>query len=375
MATSTNYGWAEPDNASLVKNGASDMRTLGNAIDASLWNSGFGQAGKNRFINADMAINQRNFSSSVVSTSTPVYGIDRWKCSTDAGSGTVTYSVQQFTTGTAPASPYESKQFARVVTTGQTLAGTYAIFSQSIENVRNFAGRTVTISFWAKAASGTPKIAVEIEQSGVGSNPRTYLNQVTISTSWARYSITASIPAISGTVNSDNGQLAVNFWVSAGATYNSNTGSIGIQSNTFDFWGCQIETGSIATPFQTASGSSTQAELAMCQRYLPAFRGEYSPLGGFFVSTTQGNWVYNFAVPARIAPTGITISSVSDFQLVNKAIAAVSPTSITWNYGGTSTASVSTTHTAGSPTSAQGEVGFLRASTSSAYILFTGCEL
>jgi hypothetical protein len=108
---------------------------------------------------------------------------------------------------------------------------------------------------------------------------------------------------------------------------------------------------------------------------LPAFRGEYSPLNGWFTSTTGGNWVYNFAVPARVAPTGITISAASDFQLVNKAIAAVSPTAITWNYGGTSTASVTTVHTAGSPTAAQGEVGFLRASTSSAYILFTGCEL
>jgi len=35
MATSTNFGWTMPDNTSLVKDGASAIRTLGNAIDTS----------------------------------------------------------------------------------------------------------------------------------------------------------------------------------------------------------------------------------------------------------------------------------------------------------------------------------------------------
>lgn len=35
MATSTNFGWTMPDNTSLVKDGASAIRTLGNAIDSS----------------------------------------------------------------------------------------------------------------------------------------------------------------------------------------------------------------------------------------------------------------------------------------------------------------------------------------------------
>ena len=35
MATSTNFGWVMPDNTSLVKDGASAIRTLGNSIDTS----------------------------------------------------------------------------------------------------------------------------------------------------------------------------------------------------------------------------------------------------------------------------------------------------------------------------------------------------
>jgi len=36
MATSPNYGWTEPDNTGFVKNGALDMRTLGNEIDSTV---------------------------------------------------------------------------------------------------------------------------------------------------------------------------------------------------------------------------------------------------------------------------------------------------------------------------------------------------
>jgi hypothetical protein len=37
MALSPNYSWAEPDDTAFVKNGADAMRTLGNAIDATLY--------------------------------------------------------------------------------------------------------------------------------------------------------------------------------------------------------------------------------------------------------------------------------------------------------------------------------------------------
>lgn len=36
MATTTNYGWATPNDSDYVKNGALAMRTLGNAIDTSV---------------------------------------------------------------------------------------------------------------------------------------------------------------------------------------------------------------------------------------------------------------------------------------------------------------------------------------------------
>lgn len=268
MATTTpNYLWSVPTSSDLVKNGATAIETLGDSVDASLWNSGYGQAGKNKIINADCNINQRAFTSVTTNGS---YGFDRFILG--AVDGTTTYTAQTFTVGAAPVAGYESTNYNRVVSTGQTLSSANSHLRQNIEDVRVFAGQTVTFSFWAQAGSGTPKIAVELSQyfGSTGSpsaSVNNYLGQVTLSTSWARYSVSVAIPSISGKTITSNNALVARLFFSAGSDLNSRTGSLGIQSNTFNTWGWQVEYGSYATPFQTASGGSPQSELAMCQRY------------------------------------------------------------------------------------------------------------
>lgn len=268
MATSPQYGWAEPDNSSLVKNGAADIRTLGDAIDTSLWNVGFGQAGKNKIINGDFGINQRGFTSSTTSAD---YNFDRWR--TIYTGGTSTTTPQLFTLGTAPVAGYEGKNYYRVAITGQSATTDFSRIQNQVESVRSFAGQTTTYSFWAKASAGTPKVAiVSVQAFGGGGSPSTAVQTdhgtVTLSTSWARYSVTCVIPSISGkTLGTDGADsISVRLLMSAGSAVSGNQ-TIGVQNYTFDTWGHQWEYGSKATPFQTASGGSYQGELAMCQRY------------------------------------------------------------------------------------------------------------
>ena len=265
MATSPNYAWAEPDNSSLVKNGAQDIRALGDAIDTSVWNVGYGQAGKNKIINGDFSINQRGFTST---TSNIVFTYDRF--STTTAGGTSTFSAQTFTPGAAPVAGYESTNFIRIASTGQSAASDNTRYRHKIEDVRTFAGQTVTLSFWAKAGSGTPSIAAYYTQAfGSGGSTAVTINgqKKTLSTSWARYSVTLAIPSISGKTIGAGSYLELLFVTSAGSDYNDRTESIGIQTATIDIWGVQVEAGSYATPFQTASGGSIQGELAACQRY------------------------------------------------------------------------------------------------------------
>ena len=276
-------------------------------------------AGKNKIINGDFYVNQRNFTST---TTSGTFGFDRFFIQT-AGDGTCTYSAQTFTPGTAPVAGYEGKNYARIVTTGQTTAGSYSALGQNIEDVRTLAGQTATISFWAKAASGTPKIYAEFaQQFGSGGSPSADVviagSSVTLSTSWARYTVTISIPSISGKTigtNANSSYLITNFWVSAGSTFNSRTGSLGIQSNTFEIWGVQVEAGSVATAFQTATGT-IQGELAACQRYY--YRLDSS--GGAYGWTNAIGYAYNTSgiviglplpVQMRVAPTSIDYSGMA----------------------------------------------------------------
>jgi len=57
MATTTNFGWATPDDTDLVKNGASAIRTLGSSIDTSLVYLKGGTTGQilSKTSNTDMA--------------------------------------------------------------------------------------------------------------------------------------------------------------------------------------------------------------------------------------------------------------------------------------------------------------------------------
>jgi hypothetical protein len=183
--------------------------------------------------------------------------------------GSAVFSAQVFTPGEAPIAGYEGTNYQRIVTAGQTGTDIQTNLQQRIENVRTFAGEQVTYSFFAKAASGTPSIAITIEQnfgSGGSSTVTTHISKIPITTSWARYSVTFNVPSVSGKTIGANSLLNVYNFVSAGSNANANTGSLGIQSNTFEIWGVQLEAGSVATPFRR-NANSLQGELAACQRY------------------------------------------------------------------------------------------------------------
>jgi len=315
MALSPNYGWAEPDNSSLVKNGAQDIRALGDAIDTSVWNVGYGQAGKNKIINGDFSVNQRNFTSN---TTNDTFNFDRWTQINSGGTFTVT--PQTFTPGAAPVAGYEGRTFIQGISAGQSAVGDNARFRHKIESVRTLAGQTATISFWAKAATGTPKVGIEMAQEfGTSGGPSPFnsipVSAVTISTNWARYTATIAIPSLSGkTVGTDkDDSLQLILWVSAGSTFATRSSSIGIQNNTFQIWGVQVEYGSKATPFQTASGGSQQAELAMCQRYYyrTTVQAGQHFANGLAQDTTAAIYVMPYPVTMRTAPTALEQSGTA----------------------------------------------------------------
>lgn len=254
-------------------------------------------AGKNAIINGDFSIWQRGTSFNPSATGFFMFA-DRWRTYTYAASAT-TASQQAFTAGTAPVAGYEGTYFGRVVSTN-----TFAYFSYNgIENVRTFAGQTVTLSYWAKSASAQTLNEVQISQyfGSTGSAAvATTLTAPAITTSWARYTHTFTMPSISGkTISGGNDGIFINI-----------KGAI---NNALDMWGFQLEAGSVATPFTTATGT-VQGELAACQRYFYSAGGDtaYDYFGtGFAWSASYLELYVTHPVKMRVAPT---LSVAGTFQ-------------------------------------------------------------
>jgi len=320
----------------LTGGGASGSVTLN--FDVANYGGGSYAAGKNKIINGDFLINQRNFSSS---TTTGAYNFDRWQQVFSGGSQTI--SPQTFTAGTAPVSGYEGKTFCRIVSASQSANGDYSAQTQKMESVRTFAGQTVTVSFWAKASTGTPNIGISgLQNFGTGGSPSANVivtgTVQAITSSWARYSATLTVPSISGkTIGSNNDDhFRADIWTSVGTTI-SGLGypAVGLQNVTIDIWGVQVEAGSTATAFQTATGT-LQGELAACQRYFQRIvngaQATNDEVGaGQCYSTSQAAVLIPFLVDMRTT-AAMSISSATHFALYTSTLSTKTGASAAFNF-------------------------------------------
>lgn len=370
MATSPIYNWPEPDNTDLVKNGALAIRTLGNAIDTTMgtmvaktiidakgdliagtaadtasriavgangetlvadsstatglrWQGNYA-AGKNGILNSDFNIWQRG---TTATSTTDGYQADRWY-SFKSGIN-ITVSQQATSLQNLP----NCARFQRV--SGQTGTSSTA-FAQMFENAQSvtYANQTITISFWARKGAdfsttssalswrlitGTGATSTNVFTQGYTSQATTGSGSVTLTTSWQRFSVNVTIPS---TTTQMSFYFLTNFVGTAGA------------NDYFEVTGVQLETGSVATAFQTATGT-LQGELAVCQRYFSkSYNQETAPatasnnVGNFqfqAISATptasRGN--VRFPVSMRTSPT-ITVYSTNSgtsAKLYNEAAA------------------------------------------------------
>jgi hypothetical protein len=259
-------------------------------------------AGKNKVINGDFGVWQRGTSFTPAAGGATVYTTDRFFTQRDGTGATVTVSRQTFTPGTAPVAGYESEFFYRYAQSVAGTGGTYNnLCNTKLEDVRIFANQTVTFSFWAKA-DATRSLTITPEQNfGSGGSSSVYPTgaTVTLTTSWARYSVTINVPSISGKTIGTSSFFTIFLSGSSNIT------------QTIDIWGVQLEAGSVATPFQTATGS-VQGELAACQRYY------------WRATSTDGYARFSPSYPAKS-------TTVSEVSFVNPVVMRTIPTSFDYS--------------------------------------------
>jgi hypothetical protein len=260
--------------------------------------------GRNRIINGDMGIDQRNAGASVTLTAANfVYPVDRMFAFRASGtSGAITQRVSSGITGGAYALRIQRNS-------GDTSTAALG-WGQVIEsyNCQNMAGNSVTLSFKARiganfsgasnqitarigTGTGTDQSAANFYNNAWTGQSNTS-NSITLTTSWVSYSVTIS-------AGSSVNQLGILFFYSPVGTASTN--------DWFEITDVQLEQNTSATPFERRLYNQ---ELANCQRYYEkissfsyAILGMYSTIGTFYGSGPK------FAVTKRATPSMPNVTS------------------------------------------------------------------
>jgi hypothetical protein len=272
---------------------------------------------KNRIINGDMRIDQRNAGASVTITTDSTYTLDRWMCEVSQASK---FSVQQDAAAVTP--PTGFNDYLGVTSLSSYSVGTSDYFTvmQKIEgyNVADLdfgkaTAKTITISFWVRS-SLTGTFGGSIGNSAENrSYPFTYT--ISVANTWELKSVTIAGDT-TGTWLVTNGRgLNVRFSLGMGSTFTdtanawttkanvySATGAtsvVGTNGATFYITGVQLEIGTSATPFERRLYNQ---ELANCQRYFCLLAG--GGACGVAEGSNRVSLTYQYPVPMRGSPTG-----------------------------------------------------------------------
>ena len=308
-----------------------------NGTDGITFNDGSLQpsapVGKNRIINGDMRVDQRNEGNA--DTVSSGYTVDRFKFQ-EGGSGGQVVSVQQVTD--SPVGFSNSFKLTNTTASSSITADAYNMFWQAVEGLNwsdlewgTSDAKTVTISFWVKASiAGNYSLAIRSSN-----NDRSYVTPYTISSAstWEYKTITIA-GSTSGTFNTDNTKaIQVAFTNSMGSNYTSSgndawqseskLGATGTQvaltntiNSTWQVTGVQLEANTTATPFEHLQYGQ---QLALCQRYYEKIVNSVnqSLLGDTYANTASTPVPIinlNFKQTKRVAPT---LAVVGTFTTIN----------------------------------------------------------
>ena len=270
---------------------------------------------RNAIINGGFDIWQRG--TSFTNAATGSYTTDRWLHVYDGSGATRIISRGQFqpalSGATITASLPSDISLTNFLRFDQTVAGTGAtanLFQQLIENVRLLAGKTVTLSFYAKASASLtiPRIDClqNFGQGGGSSSVVTIIKtNESVTTSWQKFSYTFLLPSASGkTIGSVNdSHTGLRFFLPINTVF------------TFDITGVQLEANVQPTPFEQRPIGT---ELSLCQRYywrtgqtafMPAWLGAA-------INTTQLVGSISFPVSMRTSPVLATGGSAMTYTIL-----------------------------------------------------------
>jgi hypothetical protein len=278
------------------------------------------------------------------------YTVDRWAFSMNndlIGVGTVTLGdAARANIGD------EAAKFALGNTfTGSPVVSSYNAGYQHVEDARRLAGKTVAVSFWAQGSLAGMRLGVSfIQHMGSGGSPSADVElngqPIVLGTGWTRYSLTFTIPSLSGkTLGTNNDHSTMLYLIySAEASRNTWSGGVGVQSGTINIWGVQLEIGTQATPLEKPD---PRYDLANCQRFYSQGGGTWS---GYGDAASNAYVINSLPQQMRAVPTlTLTPSSATNLNALTSGGATLSmfvqianatdnAAAINWNFSYTASA-------------------------------------
>jgi hypothetical protein len=257
--------------------------------------------GKNRIINGDMRIDQRNAGASVTPAD-GAYTLDRWNYNATQASK---MSVQRSTTA-----PVGFSNSMLITTTTAVSVGAGDTFStiQAIEGF-NFAdcdwgtanAKTVTLSFWVRSSLTGTFGGSLLNSAQNRSYPFTYT--ISSANTFEYKTVTIAGDTTGTWIGATNGVgVRVCFDLGAGSTYSGTAGAwtgsakygatgsvsvVGTLNATWYITGVQLEVGSVATEFERRPYGT---ELALCKRYFQRITANTGGTVADSAVATLANW-------------------------------------------------------------------------------------
>lgn len=323
---------------------------------AAAYDSGGLSNMRNRIINGNMVIDQRNAGASVtVNNNGSNFGVDRFFATGQSADGV--FTVQR--SSVAPAGFTNS--LLATVTTADSSVGASQIYviAQRIEgfNIADFGwgaagAQTVTLSFWVRC-SLTGTFGGSLTNETGYSYPFTYT--ISAANTFEQKSVTIT-GAPAGTWLTTNGTgVAVIFTLGSGTTFTGTAGSwsanvfygatgqtqlIATNGATFYITGVQLEKGSTATSFDYRPYTT---ELQLCQRYYYK-NTQLALFSARALSTPSANCglMTYWPVTMRAAPT---VAETGSGNITSLAVAGITLDGAYWT--GSASSAVSTANITG----------------------------
>ena len=350
---------------------STSLTTSGLTIGTTPIGAGNATRFKNRIINGDMRIDQRNAGASVTPTDAQ-YLVDRFVY---RGSQTGKYTAQQNAGSVTPPEGF-TNYLGLTSTSAFTPASTdYFQLKQIIEgfNIADLGwgtanAKTVTLSFWVRS-SLTGQFGGSIRNNPAFTYVYPFSYTVSSANTWTKISITIVGPnASQGVWNTNNtAGLEVVFDLGCGSTFLSTSGSwqsggfagvtgdtkvVSTSGATFYVTGVQLEVGESATGFEYVDYGT---QLAMCQRYYEiSSAGEFSAIA---IYTPQGQFMcapVSFQTTKRATPTFTNVSVGGAWAAPGSFLVSGSTSSFSLRNATVNTFSLQNTRVAGNTTPTNG---------------------